>query len=382
MKRNDSIRVWTGNDACAEGAIAAGVNFFAGYPITPASEISEVLARRLPEEGRTFVQMEDEIASLSSVVGASFTGMKAMTATSGPGFSLMQENLGFAIEAEIPCVIVDVQRVGPASGVATHPSQGDIMQARWGTHGDHPIIALAPYSVRETYDLTIRAVNLAEKYRSPVLLLSDAVIGHMSENMVVPASDEIEIINRTKPKVSPEEYKPYLAVGGEVPPMASYGDGYIWHTTGIIHDETGFPCTSNPNMIDFQVRRLHDKIAFNRDDIVTVDMRQMDDAEIAVVAMGSVARSAVKAVKMARDRGIKAGLIRLVTIWPFPDEEIIQYTSQLKAFVVPELNLGQIQGQLRQTVEGRTKIVGVNRIDSKLITPEQILESIQNEVKA
>ncbi|MEW6660924.1 MAG: 2-oxoacid:acceptor oxidoreductase subunit alpha [Bacillota bacterium] len=382
MAKDNRIRVWTGNDACAEAAIAAGVRFFAGYPITPASEIAEVLARRMPEEGRVFIQMEDEIASLSAVIGASFSGMKAMTATSGPGFSLMQENLGFAVEAEIPCVIVDVQRVGPSSGIATHPSQGDIMQARWGTHGDHPIIVLAPYSVRETYDLTIRAVNLAEKYRTPVILLSDAVIGHMSENIKVPGPEEFEIVNRPKPTVPPDRYRPYEAKGGEVPPMASFGDGYIWYTTGIIHDETGFPCTGNPALIDFQVRRLHQKIYVNRKDIVTVDVREMEDAEVAVIAMGSVARSAVKAVKLARAKGIRAGLFRLVTMWPFPEEELLSYMPRLKSIVVAELNLGQLQGQVRQTVEGRARVVGVNRIDSRLITPEQILAAILQEVGA
>ena len=380
MNKNSRIRVWTGNEACAEGAIAAGVGFFGGYPITPASEISEILSRRMPQEGRIFVQMEDEIGSLGAVIGASFSGVKAMTATSGPGFSLMQENLGFAVEAEIPCVIVDVMRVGPSSGVATPPAQGDVMQARWGTHGDHPIIALAPYSVRETYDLTIRAVNLSEKYRIPVVLLSDAVIGHMSENMEIPDSSQIEIINRPKPTVPPDQYKPYEAKGGEVPPMATYGDGYIWYTTGILHDQQGFPATSSPAMMDFLIRRLHEKIQLNRSDIVTTDIRDMEDAEIAIVAMGSVARSAVKALRLAREKGIKTGLFRLITVWPFPDEEILTYAPKLKAIVVPELNLGQIQGQLRQVVGDKTRVVGVNRVDSKLITPEQILEVVLQEV--
>jgi 2-oxoglutarate/2-oxoacid ferredoxin oxidoreductase subunit alpha len=379
LKQQDKVRVWTGNDACAEGALAAGLEFFAGYPITPSSEIAEVLARRLPQEGGVCVQMEDEIASLGAVIGASFSGRKAMTATSGPGFSLMQESLGFAVQAEIPCVIVNVQRVGPSSGVATHPAQGDIMQARWGTHGDHPIIALAPYSVEETYKLTIRAFNLAEKFRIPVILLSDATIAHMSENMTVPKKEDLELYRRTRPVVPKEKYRPYEAQGGEVPPMASFGDGYIWSTTGITHDPTGFPCTANPQMIDFQIRRLHHKIAENLKDIITLDTRHMEDAEICVVAVGSIARSAVRAVKLAREKGIKVGLFRPITLWPFPDAELLAFTRKVKTFLVAEMNLGQLQGQVKQVVEGKSQVKGIQRVDSRLITAQELLDAIVEE---
>jgi 2-oxoglutarate/2-oxoacid ferredoxin oxidoreductase subunit alpha len=263
--------------------------------------------------------------------------------------------------------------------VATHPAQGDLMQARWGTHGDHPIIALAPYSVEETYMLTIRAFNLAEKYRIPVILLSDATIAHMSENMTVPGKDEIELVCRPRPGVPKDRYKPHEAQEGEVPPMASFGDGYIWSTTGISHDPSGFPCTANPAMIDFQIRRLHHKIERNRSDIITLDARHMEDAEICVVALGSVARSAVRAVKLAREQGIKAGLFRPVTLWPFPDAELLAVAGRVKTFLVAEMNLGQLQGQVKQVLEGKSQVKGIQRIDSRLITAKEILAAIVEE---
>jgi 2-oxoglutarate ferredoxin oxidoreductase subunit alpha len=372
-----NIRVMTGNDAVAEGAIAAGMRFFAGYPITPATEIAEAAARLLPKVGGKFIQMEDEIGSMGAIVGASFAGAKSMTATSGPGISLMQENLGFACIAEAPCVVVDVMRVGPSSGIATHPSQGDVMQARWGTQGDHPIIALVPSTVRECYDLTVRAFNLAEKYRTPVYLLSDAVIGHMSEKIEIP--EEIEIIDRKKPTVPVDQYNPFEDDGTGIPPMATYGDGYLWYVSGIIHDKTGFPATANPDIATKLIDRLHDKIDNNLDDIIQYEEYMTDDAEIVIFAYGSVARSAISAIKTARQEGIKVGLIRPITIWPFPEEPIKKLRQQAKAFIVPEMNYGQVYYKVKEIVEGSAPVKLISQYNSKLITPQQILSVLREE---
>lgn len=372
-----NIRVMTGNDAVAEGAIAVGMRFFAGYPITPATEIAEAAARLLPKVGGKFIQMEDEIGSMGAIVGASFAGAKSMTATSGPGISLMQENLGFACIAEAPCVVVDVMRVGPSSGIATHPSQGDVMQARWGTHGDHPIIALVPSTVRECYDLTVRAFNLAEKYRTPVYLLSDAVIGHMSEKIEIP--EEIEIIDRKKPTVPVDQYNPFEDDGTGIPPMATYGDGYLWYVSGIIHDKTGFPATANPDIATKLIDRLHDKIDNNLDDIIQYEEYMTDDAEIVIFAYGSVARSAISAIKTARQEGIKVGLIRPITIWPFPEEPIKKLRQQAKAFIVPEMNYGQVYYKVKEIVEGSAPVKLISQYNSKLITPQQILSVLREE---
>lgn len=369
-------RVWTGNEACAEAAIAAGMRFFAGYPITPASEIAEILAERLPQVGGNFIQMEDEIASMGAIIGASMAGVKSMTATSGPGFSLMQENLGFAAMAEVPCVVVDVQRVGPSSGVATHPAQGDVMQARWGTHGDHPIVALAPWSPKETYELTVTAFNISEKFRTPVVLLSDAIVGHMSEDMVVPDPSALEIVERKKPTVPPEEYLPYRADEDGVPPMASFGDGYIWYTTGIVHDETGFPCTGNPKMIDRALRRLMSKIARHEGDILKHEGYFLEDADAVVVAYGSAARSALKAVKMLRAEGRSAGLFRPITIWPFPVAALRECVRRAKAVVVAEMNLGQILCEVERIAGGTVPVYHVSRVDTHLVTPEEIIGAV------
>ncbi|MEW6082800.1 MAG: 2-oxoacid:acceptor oxidoreductase subunit alpha [Bacillota bacterium] len=360
-------RVWTGNEACAEAAIAAGMRFFAGYPITPASEIAEVLARRLPEVGGSFIQMEDEIASIGAVIGASMAGAKSMTATSGPGFSLMQENLGFAAMAEVPCVVVDVQRVGPSSGVATHPAQGDVMQARWGTHGDHPVVALAPWSSRETYDVTVKAFNISERFRLPVVILSDAMVGHMSEDMEVPGS--LEIVERPRPGVPPEEYQPYRAAGDGVPPMASFGDGYTWYTTGIVHDDTGFPCTGHPPTIDRAIRRLNSKVT---EDVAMYEEYWLEDAEAVIVAYGSVARWALAAVKGLRAEGCRVGLFRPVILWPFPARELAGALGRAALAVVPEMNLGQILGEVERAAPKDVRVVGVNRVDSRMISIQEI----------
>jgi len=370
----------TGNDACSEAAIVAGMRFFAGYPITPASEISEVCSRLLPKVGGNFIQMEDEIGSIGAIIGASLAGKKSMTATSGPGFSLMQENLGVAAICEVPCVIVDVMRVGPSSGIATTPSQGDFMQSRWGTHGDHPIIALIPSTVRETYDLTIRAFNLSEKYRTPVILLSDAMIGHMSEKIEVPDVSEIEILNRKKPTAPPENYNPYALEGGKVPPMASFGDGYIWYSTSIVHDETGFPVTSNPEIATKLIDRLHEKIEDDLDEIIQVEEYKTEDAEVILVAAGSVGRSAQTAVDNARKEGIKVGLLRPLTLWPFPYDHIRKLKEGKKSIIVCELNRRQMYHSVVEAAGDSLPVKSVNQYSGKLITPQKILSAIKEEL--
>ena len=311
------VKLLQGNEAIVEGALAAGCRFFAGYPITPATEISEVMSYRLPAVDGTFIQMEDEIASLGAVIGASLAGVKSMTATSGPGFSLMQENLGFACMAEVPCVIVNVMRGGPSTGLPTNVSQGDVMQARWGTHGDHPIIVLAVSTTRDCFDLTVRAFNLSEKYRTPVILLTDEVVAHTREKVVLPAPETVEVVDRLRPTVPPEWYMPYEDNASGVPPMGIFGDGYRYHVTGLVHDVHGFP-TERPDEIVPFMNRLFRKINQHFDDILMVEEEMTDDAEVLVVAYGSVARSARRAVREARERGIKAGLLQLVTLWPFP----------------------------------------------------------------
>jgi 2-oxoglutarate ferredoxin oxidoreductase subunit alpha len=372
---NPNIHMWQGNVACAEGAIAAGCRFFAGYPITPSTEIAEVLSQKLPAIGGNFIQMEDEIAAIGAVIGASLGGVKALTATSGPGFSLKQENIGFAVMAEVPCVIVNVQRGGPSTGLPTHSAQGDVMQARWGTHGDHPIIVLSPSSVRETYDMTIRAFNLAEKYRIPVVLLSDETVAHLTEKITIPDPASIEIIDRKKPCVSPEKYLPYQIDETDIPAMANFGEGFRYHVTGLAHDETGFP-TNNPEKIKAQLERLNRKIQRNRNDIVEVETFETEDMEVLVIAFGATARSARRAVINARESGVKAGLLRMKTIWPFPDEEIEKIYKSVKKIVVPEMNLGQIAHEVEWATRREKPVVRVNKINGEPITPNEIYESI------
>ncbi len=374
-KPNPNVRMWQGNVACAEGAIAAGCRFFAGYPITPSSEIAEVLALRFPVVGGHFIQMEDEIAAMGAVIGGSLGGAKTMTATSGPGFSLKQENIGFAAMAEVPCVIVNVQRGGPSTGLPTHAAQSDVMQARWGTHGDHPIIVLSPSSVRETYDLTVRAFNLAEKYRMPVILLSDEIIGHLTEKIEIPDPSTIEIIDRKKPIDTPENYLPYKMDDSDIPAMANFGEGYRYHVTGLAHDETGFP-TNDPEKIRAQMLRLNRKIQRFRDDIVEVETFNTDDMDVLVISFGSTARSVKRAVINAREKGVKAGLLRLKTIWPFPDKEIEALYKPVRKIVVAEMNLGQIAHEVEWATRREKPVVRVNKIDGEPITPIEIYEAI------
>jgi 2-oxoglutarate ferredoxin oxidoreductase subunit alpha len=376
MNANSKTRVITGNEACAEGALVAGMRFFAGYPITPSSEIAEILSYELPRHGGVFIQMEDELASIGAIIGASLTGTKSMTATSGPGFSLMQENIGYAAMAEVPCVIVNVMRGGPSTGLPTLPSQGDVMQARWGTHGDHPIIALAPFSVREAYDLTIRAFNLAEQFRTPVILLLDEIIGHVNEKVLLPEKSSIKIVNRIKPHNIPKDYLPYQHTESAVPPMANFGEGYRYHVTGLAHDETGFP-TNSSDEIEKLMERLHKKIDRCRDEIVEVETYMMDDAQVGILSYGSSARSSRSAVRLARESGIKAGLLRLKTIWPFAEKEIKEIGNGIKHWIVPELNLGQIAHEVEWATNRSVPLTRINRVDGNPISPLDIVDIIK-----
>jgi 2-oxoglutarate ferredoxin oxidoreductase subunit alpha len=365
-----------GNRASALGALAAGCRFFGGYPITPSSEIAEIMARELPKLGGKFIQMEDEIASIAAVIGASVGGLKAMTATSGPGFSLMQENLGYAVVAEIPCVIVNVMRAGPSTGLPTSPSQGDVMQARWGTHGDHPIIALAPGSVREAFDLTVMSFNLAEKYRTPVLLLMDEVVGHMREKVELPEPETVEIVNREMPSVPPEWYEPFGSPPSDVPPLAPFGEGYRYHITGLLHDPRGFP-TERLDEIDPWIERIFRKIDRNLDEIVMWEEDGVEDARTVVVAYGSVARSARQAIKIARARyGRKVGLLRLKTLWPFPEKAVEHVAENAQRIVVAEMNLGQMALEVER-IAGRGKVLRVGRADGRMVTPDQIVDAMR-----
>lgn len=375
------VLLMQGNQACAEGAIAAGAKFFAGYPITPSTEIAEMMAKRLPQVGGKFIQMEDEIAGIGAIIGASLTGNKVLTATSGPGFSLKQELLGYACIAEIPMVVVNVQRVGPSTGQPTSPAQGDMMQARWGTHGDHPVIALTPASVPECFSLTIKAYELSEKLRYPVLFMMDEVIGHMRERIELPDYDTITQPERKRPTVSPEEYKAFKADEDLVPPMADFGTGYHYHVTGLVHDETGFPngsAAATRNLAD----RLHQKIEKHLDEITLLEEYKLEDAEIAIVTYGGTARTAYAAIDMARKQGIKVGMLRLITVWPFPEKQIAALAQKVKTIIVPELNYGQMVGEVKKAVEGKVPVKGYAKYDNEAITPQELLDFVIKEAQA
>ena len=369
-----------GNEAITEGALAAGARFYAGYPITPSSEIAERSSIRLPQLGGMYVQMEDEIGSIAAIIGASAAGVKSYTATSGPGFSLMQENLGVAVMGEIPCVIINVQRSGPSTGLATKPAQGDVMQAQWGTHGDHGIIALSPSSVQECYDLTIRAFNLAERYRTPVILLTDEIVGHMREGYL--PAPPMEIINRKQPNCAPEDYKPYDFSGqeDEIAPLAPFGSEYITRINGSGHDETGGAC-GRPDNADKFIRHYTGKFLQNKQDIIETKSFNMEDAEYAIITFGCSVRSGKAALSLARQKGIKAGLLQLITVWPFPGEQVLEICGKVKGVVVPEMNLGQVLGEVRKVCPGHIALAGVNRIDSQMITPYEILAKLEEMVK-
>lgn len=366
-----------GDEACAEGAIAAGCRFFAGYPITPATEIAERMSRRLPEVGGIYIQMEDELASMAAVLGASWAGVKAMTATSGPGFSLMMENLGLGIMLETPCVLVNVQRGAPSTGLPTLVGQGDMMQARWGSHGHYEIIALAPSSPQELFDLTIRAFNLSEKYRTPVLVMTDAEVGHMTEKVVIPPPEEIEIYPRRKALVPPDRYLPFEPDEGLVPPMACAGEGYRFHVTGLTHDERGYPVI-NAEAQEGLVRRLIEKIRRNKEDIIMLEEDGLEDAEVVVCSYGIAARAALWPVELARREGIKVGYLRLITVWPFPEERIRELAGRVRAFVVPEINYGQIALEVERCAAGRAEVVLVPHAGGDIHDPERVLEAIRS----
>lgn len=372
------LRLMQGNEAVAIGALDAGVNFFAGYPITPSTEIAEILAAELPKRGGVFVQMEDEIASISAITGAALTGAKSLTATSGPGFSLMQEGIGYAKITETPCVVVNVQRVGPATGMPTSPAQGDIMQSKWGSHGDSPAIVLYPDSVKESYELTIRAVNIAEKYRTCVILLLDEVIGHMREAVSLPDVSNIRIVSRIKPTVPAHWYKHYDENRKYLSPVASFGEGYRFNVTGLTHDQLGFPTNKKVEAHDM-MERLRKKISYNIRDLVQIESREMDDAKIAIFAAGITARSAKSAVAAARKEGIPVGLLRPLTIWPFPAEAVRKMLRNVDVVIVPELNQGQLIEEVRRLTKDKDDgdLIPIQRCDGALITPLDILRVIR-----
>ncbi|MDL2246950.1 2-oxoacid:acceptor oxidoreductase subunit alpha [Methanobrevibacter sp. OttesenSCG-928-K11] len=361
-----------GNEACAEGALRAGCRFFGGYPITPSTEVAEYLARNLPKHGGSFVQMEDEIAAAGSIIGGSWGGSKSMTATSGPGFSLMQENIGYAFITETPIVIVDVQRGSPSTGQPTMAAQGDMMQARWGSHGDYEPIALSPSSVQEYFDFTIRAFNLSEKFRTPVFIMADEIIGHMREKIVIP--DKIDITPRVMP--DKENFLPFKN-SDEVNPMPSFGQGYDIHVTGLTHDERGYPDANNPKTHDILVRRLTNKILDNKDEIISVEKSHCDDADIVLVTYGAPFRSAITAVKDAREEGLKVGYLKINTPWPFPEEEIKEIAKTAEDIIVVEMNLGQMYWEVERVACSQSNTHLIGKIGGELPHPNEILSKIE-----
>ena len=366
-----------GNEACVRGAIAAGMTFYAGYPITPSTEIAEISAQLLPKIGGVFIQMEDEISSMAAIIGASSVGAKAMTATSGPGFSLMQENIGYASMTEMPCVVVNVQRSGPSTGLPTSPSQGDVMQARWGTHGDHPVIALCPSNVEETYYLTIRAFNLSEKYRVPVVFLMDEMVGHLREGIRIPAASEIEVVNRKLPDPDDKEWLPYKADPDTlVPTIPPFGKGWRYHVTGLAHGERGTSIGAGAGT-EKLCTRLMEKIERNKTDILQWEEIMTEDADVIVVCYGGTTRSAIKAVKDARAAGIKAGIFRPISIWPFPAEALLNAAKQAKNIIVAEHNYGQLLLEIERVVKNECKISFLGRVDGEIIMPDQIFDKIK-----
>lgn len=372
-----------GNEACVKGALYAGMNFFAGYPITPSTEIAEVSAVELPKCGGRFIQMEDEIAGMAATIGASIAGAKSLTATSGPGFSLKQENLGYAAIAEIPCVIVNVQRTGPSTGLPTSPGQGDYMQAKWGTHGDHPVIAISPTSVYECFELTVKAFNFAEKYRTPVILLMDEIVGHLREGVQIPEKGQLEVINRAKvdPSIPVLEYKPYENTEDLVPPLSPFGEGYRYNITGLFHDEFGFPSNSTA-VAGKQLNRLMAKVDNNLDDILIYEEYKLEDADVMIVAFGGVARSAKDAIEQLRAEGIKVGAFIPKTVWPFPVAKLNELSKNVKNIVVAEMNLGQMVQEVQRAVDDKNKVSGVFKADGDVIYPNEIVmkckEVVQN----
>jgi 2-oxoglutarate/2-oxoacid ferredoxin oxidoreductase subunit alpha len=366
----------TGDEACAEGALAAGCRFFGGYPITPATEIAERMSARLPQVGGTFIQMEDEIGAMASILGAAWAGQKSMTSTSGPGFSLMMENIGLGICTETPCVVVNVQRAGPSTGLPTMGAQGDMMQARWGSHGDYEIIALAPSSAQEIFHQTITAFDLSEKYRTPVLLMTDEIIGHMSEKVIIPAAEDIITISRPKPKGRKDRFKPFKPGKNGVAPMPPVGEGFNIHITGLTHDEQGYPVMTVETQAEM-MERLTQKITKNLDDIIMTEDHMLEDADIVLVSYGISARTSLAAMHQARNMGMKVGLLRLMTVWPFAEKQIKALALRVKGFVTVEINLGQIHLEVMRCVNGKAPCHLVGHAGGTIISPDQVIEKIK-----
>ncbi|MFW6150560.1 MAG: 2-oxoacid:acceptor oxidoreductase subunit alpha [Chloroflexota bacterium] len=374
--RNSRLALVQGSEACVQGALAAGCGFYAGYPITPATEIMEGMAASLPATGGVYIQMEDEIASLGAVLGASLAGLKSMTATSGPGFSLMQEHISFGCMAEIPCVVVNVMRGGPSTGLPTLAAQGDVMQTRWGAHGDHPIIVVAPSSVQEFFELTVQAFNLAEKYRTPVIVAADEVVSHTRESVALPPRSSISVEDRPRPTVPPEWYAPYRDPGTGIPPMAAFGEGYRYHVTGLAHDINGYP-TTRPDEVGELMTRLFNKVSRDFYLLQWFDEYQTRDAVVTIVAYGTTARAALRAVYDGRQKGLKVGLLKLKILWPFMRRTVTKYLEQSKKVLVPELNMGQMSREVKRVNDGRCEVVTLNKVDGTLITPDEILEKVE-----
>lgn len=372
-----TVQFEQGDNAAAYGALLAGCTFFAGYPITPATETAEIMSQLMPKVGGVYIQMEDEIASISAVIGASWAGAKSMTATSGPGFSLMMENVGYACMTETPCVIVNVQRSGPSTGQPTMGAQGDMLQARWGTHGDHEIIAFSPNSVQETLDLAIHSFNMAEKYRNPVMLMMDADVGHMREKIVIP--EKVDIVDRVSATITKEEYMPFRTgfthKGSLVPEFAPFGSGYGTYVTGLTHDERGLPSTDNPEVHTRLVTRIVEKIARDREKLTLFEEKYTDDCDTAIVSYGITSRSALTAVEMARKEGIKVGYFRLITAWPFPIKQIRELGEKVKRIYVPEMNLGQMVHPIREY--SGVECIPVPKIGGEVHLPAEILSALK-----
>ena len=380
MSRRRKKMFVQGNEAVALGALAAGVKFFGGYPITPSTEIAEMLAEELPKVGGKFIQMEDEIASMVAIMGASMAGVKSMTATSGPGFSLMQENIGLAAMLEVPCVIVNVQRGGPSTGLPTKTHSADMMQAKWGSHGDYPIIGVVGSSVKECLDLTIKTVNLSERYRVPAVFLIEESMAHMRENIEIPSPDEVETVDRPAPTVGPEEYLPFDDSFGDVPPFVKFGAGYRYHVTGLTHDKSGFP-TSRPDEIEELMLRFRRKVTEDKPGLTEVESCMTDDAEVLFFAYGSSARAAKGTVNLARKKGLKLGLLKPVVIWPFPRKFVAKAAAKVRHIIVPELNLGQIVGEVERAANGMATVHGISKVSSELYSPRELLEHVERIVK-
>lgn len=376
----DKVQFILGDMACVYGGILAGCSFFGGYPITPASEVAEGMARLLPRVGGTYIQMEDEIGSIAAVIGASWGGAKSMTATSGPGFSLMMENYGYAVMTETPCVIVNVQRTGPSTGQPTLGAQGDMMQARWGTHGDIEALALAPSTVQECLDFTIEAFNLAEKYRTPVCLMTDGEVGHLRERVVIPDEKDLEIINRVEATIDKKDFIPFSESQtrkSKVPDFPTFGTGYRTYVTGLTHNEKGFPATDKQRDHEKLVKRITSKITDDADKLLKIEQLKLDDAEIAFVTYGASARPAETAMELGRKKGIKVGLLRLKIVWPFPERVINKLAKEVEKIIVPEMNLGQIVHPIREAANGECEVISAPKIGGEMHLPRELMKYLE-----